>query len=172
MAVSRFAGRAKARARFEEQRLRRCRSSQRTNATSASGQRHRRVRRRRHKQKVRLFFQPFQKKSYILFPRGDAFDKGIVHAVETVVIDWVHQTQDVLKKSSAQALLDGSNPMPFVELDFWEARQANVEYIFDQLQDGKVRKMAELLERTKSSYFPAFKKMFNDVRAGREKIKL
>ena len=86
------------------------------------------------------------------------------------MIDWVHQTQDVLKKSSAKPLLDGLNPTPFVELDFWKARQANVEFIFDQLQDGKVRKMAEVLEATKSSYFPAFKKMFTDVKAGTDDI--
>ena len=36
-----------------------------------------------------------------------------------------------------------------------------------QLHDVKVRRMAELLEKTQSSYFPAFKKIFKDVVAGK-----
>ena len=36
-----------------------------------------------------------------------------------------------------------------------------------QLRDPKVRKMAELLEKSNSSYFPSFKSMFRDVVMGR-----
>ena len=36
-----------------------------------------------------------------------------------------------------------------------------------QLRDPKVRKMAELLEKSNSSYFPSFKSMFRDVVLGR-----
>ena len=39
--------------------------------------------------------------------------------------------------------------------------------IVTQLHDVKVRRMAELLEKTQSSYFPAFKKIFKDVVAGK-----
>jgi dynein heavy chain len=39
--------------------------------------------------------------------------------------------------------------------------------LFFQLRDPKVRKMAELLERTQSSYFPSFKNIFRDVVAGK-----
>lgn len=35
-----------------------------------------------------------------------------------------------------------------------------------QLRDQKVRKMAELLEKTGSSYFPAFKTIFREVVSG------
>ena len=34
---------------------------------------------------------------------------------------------------------------------------------FLQLRDQKVRRMAELLERSNSSYFPSFKNLFRDV---------
>lgn len=56
-----------------------------------------------------------------------------MHAVESVVIDWSHQIRDVLKKSSAQPLLDGKNPSPLIELDFWNARRADLESILDQV---------------------------------------
>ncbi|XP_032221173.2 dynein beta chain, ciliary [Nematostella vectensis] len=95
--------------------------------------------------------------------RGETFDRSLVHSIESVIIDWSHQIQTVLKRSSAQPLLEGTNPGPLVELDFWKARAANLECIFEQLHDPKVRRMAELLEKTQSSYFPAFKKIFKDV---------
>ena len=91
-----------------------------------------------------------------------------MHAIETVIIEWTHQIRDVLKKDSAQPLLDGLNPTPFVELEFWKAKGANLDCIYEQLRTPKVRKMAELLERADSSYFPSFKEIFRNVVEGKE----
>ncbi len=60
--------------------------------------------------------------------------KQLVHAVESVVIDWCHQVRDVLKKSSAQPLLEGRNPGPLVEIDFWKARCADLDSIMEQVE--------------------------------------
>ncbi|XP_070581054.1 dynein beta chain, ciliary-like isoform X2 [Ptychodera flava] len=95
--------------------------------------------------------------------KGDGYDRGLVHAIESVIIDWTHQIREVLKRDSAQPLLEGLNPGPLVEIEFWKAKCANLECIYDQLRDPKVRKMAELLEKTQSSYFPTFKNIFRDV---------
>ena len=65
--------------------------------------------------------------------RGSMFDKGLVHAVESVVIEWSHQIRDVLSKSSAQPLLEGKTPGPLVEIDFWKAQRADLESILDQV---------------------------------------
>ena len=53
---------------------------------------------------------------------------------------------------------------PIVHLE----RDSQTEFCFfySQLRDPKVRKMAELLEKTNSSYFPSFKNIFRDVVAG------
>lgn len=83
-----------------------------------------------------------------------------------MVIEWTHQIQDVLKRDSAQPLLEGLNPTPFVELEFWKNKASNLDCIYEQLRDTKVRKMAELLEKTNSSYFVSFKEIFRDVVAG------
>ncbi|CAF4423306.1 unnamed protein product, partial [Rotaria magnacalcarata] len=37
---------------------------------------------------------------------GETIDLKLVHAVESVVIEWSHQIREVLKKDSAQPLLD------------------------------------------------------------------
>ncbi|XP_062567134.1 dynein beta chain, ciliary-like [Saccostrea cucullata] len=93
----------------------------------------------------------------------DTLDRALIHAIESVIIDWTHQIRDVLKKDSAQPLLEGHNPTPFVEIEFWKNKATNLECIYEQLRDPKVRKMAEILERTQSSYFPTFKDIFRDV---------
>ena len=65
--------------------------------------------------------------------------------VENVVIDWSRQVHDVLKKNSAQPLLEGQNPGPMVEIEFWDARRADLESVVDQLSAKKVVKMSQLL---------------------------
>ena len=120
--------------------------------------------------------------------------KHVVHAVESVVIEWCHQVRDVLKRSSAQPLLDGLHPGPLAEVTFWKERCLDMESIVDQvrtcacnshtctcmcgmltlcvhsssvqLSTPKVRKMCVLLERTISSYYPAFVAMLESVDAG------
>ncbi|XP_047143157.1 dynein beta chain, ciliary isoform X1 [Hydra vulgaris] len=87
----------------------------------------------------------------------------LIHRIESVVIDWTHQISKVLKKSSAQPLIEGLNPGPLVELNFWKSRSINLENIFLQLQEVRVKKMAKLLQLSNSSYYSAFKKLFKSV---------
>ena len=65
--------------------------------------------------------------------RAEEFDRQLVHAVESVMIEWTHQVRDVLKKDSSQPLLDGENPTPFVEVEFWKAKALNLECVYDQV---------------------------------------
>ncbi|NXY74435.1 DYH9 protein, partial [Glareola pratincola] len=92
-------------------------------------------------------------------------DKSLVHATESAIIDWSYQIQEALKKESSEPLLQGSNPNPKVELEFWKNRCDDLECIYSQLRTRKVRNMMEVLERVESSYVPAFKTMFMDVEA-------
>ncbi|XP_078081541.1 dynein axonemal heavy chain 9 [Mustelus asterias] len=100
---------------------------------------------------------------YELGKNGELLDKGIVHTVESVIIDWSHQISEVLKRDSSEPLLKGCNPNPNVELEFWKNRCTNLECIYDQLRSKKVQLMVQLLERMESSYFPVFKTMFSDA---------
>jgi dynein heavy chain, axonemal len=49
------------------------------------------------------------------------------------VIDWTHQIHQVLKKDSSQPLIEGLNPGPMVEIEFWKAKCLNLENIVDQV---------------------------------------
>ncbi|KAK2522722.1 Dnah9 [Columba livia] len=95
----------------------------------------------------------------------ERIDRSLVYAMESAIIDWSHQIQEALKKESSEPLLQGSNPNPKVELEFWKNRCDDLECIYNQLTTRKVRNMMELLERVESSYIPAFKTMLMEVEA-------
>lgn len=42
----------------------------------------------------------------------------------------------------------------------------NFRFIYDQLRESKVQKMALLLQKSGSSYWPTFQEMYNNVEAG------
>ena len=65
--------------------------------------------------------------------QASAVDSNLLHAIESVVIEWSHQVQDVLKKDSSQALLDGGSPLPGVEVEFWRSRYNNLLSIHEQV---------------------------------------
>jgi len=94
---------------------------------------------------------------------GDAKNQILVHSIESIVIDWSHQIQEVLKKDSSQPLLEGLNPGPLVEVEFWKAKCTNLENIYAQLTNTQTQKMAQLLEKSQSSYYPAFRNLFTET---------
>lgn len=82
--------------------------------------------------------------------------------IESLVINWNQHINEVLKQDSSKALQTGF-PTPIVELIFWEERVQDLQCIYDQLNEDRVRKMAVILEKTGSTYWPAFKTMFRNV---------
>uniref|UniRef100_A0A8C5LC16 Dynein axonemal heavy chain 17 n=1 Tax=Jaculus jaculus TaxID=51337 RepID=A0A8C5LC16_JACJA len=95
-----------------------------------------------------------------------SLDNSLLHAIETIIIDWSHQIRDVLSKDSSQALLDGLHPLPRVEFEFWDARLMNLQCIHDQLNRPKVNKIVEILEKSKSCYWPALQNVYTNVTEG------
>ncbi|XP_075803650.1 dynein axonemal heavy chain 11 [Microtus pennsylvanicus] len=94
-------------------------------------------------------------------PQSD--ERRILHAIESVVIKWSHQIQEIIEEDSAQPLLSGLHPTPETELDFWAARLDNLKCIYHQLQAPIVLKMVKILTTRQSSYFPALNDIFITV---------
>lgn len=67
------------------------------------------------------------------FDRHGTVDMQVVHAFESVVIDWTYQINDVLKKDSSQPILEGKFPTPKFEVAFWKAKADNLECVYDQV---------------------------------------
>ena len=94
-------------------------------------------------------------------------DKAALHTLESAVIDWTHQIKEVIKSNSAAPLDEGLNPGPLVEIEFWAAKAANLQCIYEQLNDAKVQKISKLLEASSSTYYPTFKETYDDVGHGK-----
>ena len=90
-------------------------------------------------------------------------DKAVLHTLESAVIDWTHQIKEVIKSNSAAPLIEGLNPGPMVEIEFWAAKAANLKNIHQQLTEEKIQKIAKVLQASKSTYYPAFKNIFDEV---------
>jgi dynein heavy chain len=62
----------------------------------------------------------------------------------------------------------GVHPGPLVELDFWTERAANLNSIHDQLQGEKIQKVTKVLQLVKSTYYPSFSRLIDEVEAARQ----
>ncbi|XP_035866411.1 dynein heavy chain 11, axonemal isoform X1 [Phyllostomus discolor] len=91
-------------------------------------------------------------------------ERTVLHAIESVVIKWSHQIQEIIEKDSVQPLLTGLHSNPQTELDFWTRRRENLSCIYDQLQAPTVLKMVKILKTKRSSYFPTWKDIFAAVK--------
>uniref|UniRef100_A0A673H3H1 Dynein heavy chain tail domain-containing protein n=1 Tax=Sinocyclocheilus rhinocerous TaxID=307959 RepID=A0A673H3H1_9TELE len=87
----------------------------------------------------------------------DSRNRAMIHAIESMVISWMHMIHKVLRADSADLIVTGLNPGPKAELDYWRSRKTNMQSIHEQLQNPCVQKMMRILEIIDSSYFPSFK---------------
>ena len=90
-------------------------------------------------------------------------DADQIHALESAVVTWTRQIKGVLKTDPETALKEGNHPGPLAELEFWSDKAANLNAIHEQLRGARILKVVKVLELTKSSYFPAFKRLCEDV---------
>ncbi|NXS34473.1 DYH17 protein, partial [Pomatostomus ruficeps] len=95
-------------------------------------------------------------------------DGSVLHSIETVVIEWFQQVEEIFSQDSAQPLLEGLHPLPRVEFDFWQTRMTNLECINDQLLSPQVTVLTKTLEKADSCYWPSLQNMFRAVSGGLE----
>ncbi|XP_018562388.1 dynein beta chain, ciliary-like [Anoplophora glabripennis] len=95
--------------------------------------------------------------------RGETVNLTLKTSYENAVMKWSTISNEVLKQSSLIAFANGANPTPRNEIEFWNARNKNLESIYDQLLDPRVRKMGEYLEITNSAYNTTYKNMFKNI---------
>lgn len=51
----------------------------------------------------------------------------------------------------------------FLELQFWNLRLRNLQHIYEQLKEPRVKSMAVVLEKTNSAYYSCFKDIFKNI---------
>eukprot|EP00891_Asterochloris_glomerata_P002883 jgi/Astpho2/2883/Aster-01037 len=91
-------------------------------------------------------------------------DKDKIHILESAVVTWTRQIKQVLKADPEAAFKEpGQFPGPLKELDFWNERSVNLSSIHQQLSSDRIRKVVKVLELAKSTYYPAFNRLFREV---------
>lgn len=58
-------------------------------------------------------------------------------------------------------------PLPLADIEFYSQRLKNLEGIYSQLRDPRVKRMAHYLEDTRSVYLNCFKTMLTNVVGGK-----
>ncbi|KAG5306381.1 DYHC protein, partial [Pseudoatta argentina] len=91
---------------------------------------------------------------------GVEVDLSLKTNIEIIVTKWCSQIGDTLNEESPR---NDKQLLPSAEIDFWCQRLVNVESIHSQMRDLRVKKMASILELTKSPYSPRFKALLKDV---------
>eukprot|EP00698_Gefionella_okellyi_P021190 TRINITY_DN679_c0_g2_i1.p1 TRINITY_DN679_c0_g2~~TRINITY_DN679_c0_g2_i1.p1 ORF type:complete len:4462 (-),score=1316.63 TRINITY_DN679_c0_g2_i1:16-13401(-) len=91
-------------------------------------------------------------------------DKDRMHVLESAVVTWTRQIKNVLKADSEA---DATQPGPLAEVSFWTDHSKNLNFICEQLQSEKIRKVIKILELTKNQYAPAFSRLVKDVETAR-----
>ncbi|CAH1128373.1 unnamed protein product [Ceutorhynchus assimilis] len=94
---------------------------------------------------------------------GEEVNLPLKTTMENAVMKWTTVCGEILKQTSQLCFANGAKPVPQQEIEFWNARVKNMESIYDQLCDPRVKKMGEYLELTKSTYSKAFNNLFKEI---------
>ena len=94
-------------------------------------------------------------------------DSTLKSSLEKLVIKWNSQVDEVLSRDSIESLGPGQSPNPQTELEFWRDKTENLQFVYDQLKEPTVKKVATILGRTESPYYSGFKGMLRNVVSGR-----
>lgn len=76
---------------------------------------------------------------------GEIVDLHLKASIEGIIIKWATQINEILKENSRVAFAEVDHPTPMREVEFWRDRLKNLESIYDQMRDPRVKKMASYL---------------------------
>ncbi|KAJ8713922.1 hypothetical protein PYW08_007542 [Mythimna loreyi] len=94
---------------------------------------------------------------------GEDVDLYLKTNIEGAIIKWAQQVHDLLAEDSYIAFKRTKFPLPAADVNFYTHRLKNLEGIYSQLRDPRVKRMAHYLEDTKSVYLSCFKTMLTNV---------
>ena len=84
--------------------------------------------------------------------------------IKGIIIKWAYQTDEVLSKDSDTVLNEPRTyPNPMTEIQFWEAKMMNLEFLYEQMKAETTKKLASILQLADSVYFPCYISMFRNV---------
>ncbi|KAK0087408.1 hypothetical protein PV325_001063 [Microctonus aethiopoides] len=83
--------------------------------------------------------------------------------IEEMMTKWTLLINDIVDENIARTFCNENQPLPSAEVKFWQERLRNLEFIYDQMRDPRVKKMISFIEKVESTYLACFKTLFNSV---------
>lgn len=59
----------------------------------------------------------------------------LLHACDSTIMEWMKLVSEVLQQDSSQLVLDGQEPLPSAEFNFWRSRLRNLHFIQQQVRN-------------------------------------
>lgn len=85
-------------------------------------------------------------------------------SLEEIIIKWSNTIAEVLQENSLTAYADEQTmPTPTDEINFWNGRLKNLQNIYEQLCDPRIKTIAAITEKIDSVYFLDFRRTFQNV---------
>ncbi|XP_077470947.1 dynein axonemal heavy chain 17-like isoform X1 [Stigmatopora argus] len=96
------------------------------------------------------------------------FDVKLLHACEALTVEWAGLVSDLLRQHPARPLLEGLQPQPNEEFNFWNNRLKNLLQILQQMASEDAQQAAGLLASAEGAYSAILKDMHAQAEKGLE----
>ena len=88
---------------------------------------------------------------------ADATDKDLMQRLETTVIFWTRQIKELVTNQDVGN--SGEINTPLDEIKHWEDRHSNLESMANRLNDSRLKKIVDVLDRAQSAYLAPFNEL-------------
>nr|XP_040028095.1 dynein beta chain, ciliary-like isoform X2 [Gasterosteus aculeatus aculeatus] len=97
---------------------------------------------------------------------GRWLDMQLLHACDSTIMEWMKLVSEVLQQDSSQLVLDGQEPLPSAEFNFWRSRLRNLHFIQQQLMSSRAQQVLSIAQSAESVYFSSLKDLHTDIQKG------
>ena len=97
---------------------------------------------------------------------GEIVDLAAMSAIGSSIIKWFKIINNTLHQISRVPFAGKAQPTPTHEIQFWNARLKDLEHVYDQLRDPRVKKMIDYMKAVGSYFLPCFKSTLMNVIEG------
>ncbi|XP_068427810.1 dynein axonemal heavy chain 17-like isoform X2 [Clinocottus analis] len=95
-------------------------------------------------------------------------DMKLLHACDSTIMEWAGLVSEFLQQDSSQPVLDGLEPLPSEEFNFWETRRKNLLFLQQQLKSSRAQQVLSIVQKAESVYWSTLRDIYRDVQEGLE----
>ncbi|XP_031694300.1 dynein heavy chain 17, axonemal-like isoform X2 [Anarrhichthys ocellatus] len=90
----------------------------------------------------------------------------LLHSCDSTITEWVKLVSNFLQQDSSQPVLDGLDPLPSDEFNFWRTRLKNLHLIQQQLRSSRAQQVVSVVQRADSVYWSSLRDLYSEVQEG------